>query len=526
MTWEDGLARTKPQPAGEAPAVPRATPGDDRARRYALRALESECRTVAQSAPGGRNNALNIAALKIGQLVAGGSLTDSEAFEALSSAAQQCGLGPSETRATISSGMSAGAKEPRTAPERATSPNNGAHASTTADDYVHDDADAPDAPAGETPREEREPRAQPTRSDPLRGLDRLAAVAVIGREAIETLAREPVEYAWQDVVVTATIALIAGPPSGGKTTLLFLVLAARLGTSPANLLGRDVQPSNAGQYLVLIEGEHSESSSARKLVKSLDLLGVEHDALERCIIVARKAVRLGSPEWADVGRMVAAGLVSDIALDTVARIAPADGSSESEQVAIFDAVARTIELAPEDRKPTVWAVAHVRKNGKTDDVDDVSGSAQRTGQADSVLLIRPEKVGGRTVSTTVVFAKLREDPDDRWPEPATFSIVTADGQRELRQDGAKADDGRPLEVRITDLLALGPRTKNAIASTLGRSKADVDDALSNLFGARAIRTCEVTVRGNTRKGFGLAPDPQNLTGRSRDEGVHGTSRDD
>jgi hypothetical protein len=348
-------------------------------------------------------------------------------------------------------------------------------------------------------------RATPTAADPLAGLAHLPAVALVGRDRILVRAAEPVAYAWKDIAVLATIILLAGGPSGGKTTLLFLILVARANVdAPISVLGRTVYPAPLGRWIVLIEGEHGEGSAARKLVRTCALLGVSDAALERIIIVARKAVRIGSPEWADVLRMIAAGIVSDIALDTVARCAPADANDEREQVAIFEQIAAAIDTAPtETTKPIVWAVGHTRK-GPGDSLDDVSGSIQRTGQADSVLLVKGEKQGGRTVSSTVTFAKLREEPDE-YPEPVTFAIVAGpDGKRELRTSGAEEADGQPLEARILAALALGPKTKTKLCEATGRSKADVDAALTNLFAARAIVSATVKVRGVDRKAFDLA----------------------
>ena len=95
--------------------------------------------------------------------------------------------------------------------------------------------------------------------------------------------------------------------------------------------------------------------------------------------------------------------------------------------------------------------AHTRKNGRTGDVSDVAGSVQRTGQADSVLMLEGEKLEGRTVATKVVFAKLREEPDE-YPLPVTFAI-TGD---ELRTSTVtNEEDGRPIEVRIVEQLESG-----------------------------------------------------------------------
>jgi AAA domain len=355
-----------------------------------------------------------------------------------------------------------------------------------------DDSDAPSGPT-----------LSPTADEPLRGLSHLGKIALVGLDRLRSAAGIRPHYVWDQVAVAATIILIASGPSEGKTTLLCLLLAARanLGES-VPILGRLVEPARPGTWIVFIEGEHSESSAARKLLRSAKLLGTDAEGLGRIILIARKAVRLGSPEWADVVRLVAAGFVSDIAIDTVARVAPGEANDEREQTAIFDLVAQAIEAAPsEATRPTAWANAHTRKNGRTGDVGDVAGSVQRTGQADSVLMLDGQKVDGRTVSTRVVFAKLREEPDE-YPLPVTFSI----SGDELHTLDVPENDDRPLETRIEDYLQTGPKTKSAIASSLGRSRADVEAAISNLFAGHRITTTQVSVNGRSFKAFTLRAD--------------------
>jgi hypothetical protein len=286
----------------------------------------------------------------------------------------------------------------------------------------------------------------------------------------------------------------------GKTTLLFLVLVARANTGkPIKVLGRVITPAPHGTYIVLIEGEHSESSAARKFIKSCRLLGVDEAALDRIIIVARKDARIGSPVWQDVEKLVAAGLVSDIALDTLARVAPADANDEREQVHIFNLIATAIDLAPsEATRPVVWPVAHTRKDAG-DDLDGVSGSAQRTGQADTVLMVRAEKRDGKVISSRVTFAKLREEPDV-YPVPVEFTVTQS---AIVMTDAPLADDPRPLEERILERLALGAQTKNALATKLGRSPDDIEGAISTLFAGHRIATTTVKVRGRDRKAFRL-----------------------
>jgi hypothetical protein len=356
------------------------------------------------------------------------------------------------------------------------------------------------------------PQEGPTPQEPLRGLARLARVALLGRERIIDKATEPVAYVWQDIAVAGTIVLLAGGPSEGKTTLLFLLLVARANLGePVKLLGRDVQPAPQERWIVLIEGEHGEVSTSRKLVRSCALLGVHDLALTRLVIIARKAVKLGSPEWADIETMVAAGIVSDIAIDTVARVAPGDANDEREQVAIFDIIAQAIERAPEGKHPTAWCCAHTRKNG-TGGLEDVAGSAQRVGQADSVLLVKGKKEAGRTVSSTVTFAKLREDPEE-YPEPVTWAIVRRqDGSRALTLGGADPPDERPLEARLEELLTAGPQTKNALATRLARSAAAIDAAISTLFAVRRIELgAPVSIRGREFKTFQLRQDAPSMT---------------
>lgn len=366
----------------------------------------------------------------------------------------------------------------------------------------------------------------PTVGDPLRGLQHLPLVALVGRERMLQLARTPVEYLWQDIAVAGTVVLIAGPPSEGKTTLLFLVLACRLSSSPTKLLERQILPGPADRYVVLIEGEHSEASTMRKMVKSLKLMQVDDIGLDRLIVIARKSVIVGSSEWCEIETMIAAGLVSDIGIDTLARVAPAEANDESQQVAIFNRLAGAIERAPSGAdRPTIWAVAHTRKGSaeKQTGLAEVSGSVQRVGQSDTVLLVRGEKVEGQTVSSRVTFEKLREDPDE-YPKPFEFAIIKGlDGEPMFRNAPPKRDD-RPLEVRVLEWLREAPQTKRAIRDKFGRSDSDVETVITNLFDARSITTVKSTVAGRKRTQFSAREElqPEHGTG-ARDSVEHGTS---
>jgi hypothetical protein len=84
---------------------------------YGTRALSNEIDNLTRTPDGNRNATLYSAARSLGQLVAGGELDEIETVEELTRAALGIGLDPAETRTTIRSGMIAGKRRPRSAPE-------------------------------------------------------------------------------------------------------------------------------------------------------------------------------------------------------------------------------------------------------------------------------------------------------------------------------------------------------------------------------------------------------------------------
>ena len=115
--WLIRLARRRPG----APVIPHAA-----ARRhvgpsdaYGRAALDAEIAALANTAPGGRNHALNRASFSLHQLVAGGELDGAEVQARLIEAATANGLmadphdGPRAVLATIRSGARAGLAHPR-----------------------------------------------------------------------------------------------------------------------------------------------------------------------------------------------------------------------------------------------------------------------------------------------------------------------------------------------------------------------------------------------------------------------------
>lgn len=121
-SWQDETVPVLPVPAwltgplqppaqqawtGEQLVHVRSTPG------YAGAAVSSEVQRVMDATPGTRNATLNRAAYSLGQLVGAGALERGEALRALLLAGQAVGLGDVETRKTATSGLTAGAVQPR-----------------------------------------------------------------------------------------------------------------------------------------------------------------------------------------------------------------------------------------------------------------------------------------------------------------------------------------------------------------------------------------------------------------------------
>jgi hypothetical protein len=116
------VQRLRPAPPPAAPAGPvrlapdRGRAGDRRAR-YLAAALSAETARVTGAAAGQRNACLYVAAVALGQLVAGGALPEPDARAALlDAAARHVALGaysPRQAEQTITSGLRAGARRPR-----------------------------------------------------------------------------------------------------------------------------------------------------------------------------------------------------------------------------------------------------------------------------------------------------------------------------------------------------------------------------------------------------------------------------
>lgn len=119
---ESFLDRVRSAYPKAAPAIPE--PGGSRRpfqgdiTPYAAEALARETMNVSTAPEGTRNDTLNIAAVKLGALVAGGHLPAGEVVRELTLAATTAGLEESEIRKTLNSGLRKGETSPREIPDR------------------------------------------------------------------------------------------------------------------------------------------------------------------------------------------------------------------------------------------------------------------------------------------------------------------------------------------------------------------------------------------------------------------------
>ena len=110
---------------------------------YGRASLERECEILRSAPRGSRNAMLNIAACRLGNLIAGGQLTQQEAFDALIEACTKNGLlsddGRQQVAATIGSGFKAGFRSPRVPGPILDENNQAEHQTIWLDRVINDD---------------------------------------------------------------------------------------------------------------------------------------------------------------------------------------------------------------------------------------------------------------------------------------------------------------------------------------------------------------------------------------------------
>ena len=105
--------------ATRPPSTPLEPSSARRMSAWAKAALERELANLSAAQEGNRNCSLNRSAFSLGQIVGGGALDAAEVEHLLLDRALAIGLGEREARATITSGLTAGVRQPRAPAEKA-----------------------------------------------------------------------------------------------------------------------------------------------------------------------------------------------------------------------------------------------------------------------------------------------------------------------------------------------------------------------------------------------------------------------
>ncbi len=347
---------------GHAPAAPSEAPGNS---AYGRAALHREMGRVILAVPGGsgpdsgRNNALNRAAFSLGQLVAGGVLTESEVVEGLREAAVKAGLqedpgcGPRGIESTIKSGIAAGREHPRGVPERQAHTANG----------------APGPPLPAAPRAPAVPQANGSTS---------ARPTIYSLTELMDLELPPPNWAVPGLL-SEGLSILAGKPKLGKSWM-----ALNLGITIAaggTALGLCRVPPGDVLYLSLEDRLRRVQGRVRKLMPGLD-----------CGITGRLSISVEWPRQDKGGMdhlqewMESAERPTLIIIDVWAKFRPAYTSGGSQYDQDYNHASAIKSLA--DRHCVSLLILHHCKKAAADDVvDEISGTLGLAGAADGLLIL-------------------------------------------------------------------------------------------------------------------------------------------
>jgi hypothetical protein len=260
-------SRANSKPATSGAATANATSNDvastnsaskwngKREAAYARNALDAIASELGRTSPGSRNNDLNVAAFKMGTMVAPGWIDKTAVVDALWKACETNGLaaeGADAVQKTLASGINAGMKEPHAAlPDREPDRRTNGGEPPTRQEASTAESEPPKTNGGDDSDSSGEPRA------------RLSNFIFFGDAA-----PEPQMMLIDGVMPLQGLPFIGGQSSAGKTFVAILLACCAASGSP--FMGHEVR-QRVGSVIVAAEGR---SMLAARIAAALQKLGV------------------------------------------------------------------------------------------------------------------------------------------------------------------------------------------------------------------------------------------------------------
>ena len=459
------IAACAPPPAAPAPATPYTGRTDPVSDRYAASALDGECRAVAGMAEGGRNDRLNIAAVKLGSLVGAGLLSAETVRAELTAAAHACGLDPMETRKTIASGMTFGIANPRQVETREPVRLGGMFAERAPignNQPVVSDGAAPAQPVAPKPNSR--------------------ALRLMHLEEVEAL--PPPVWIVDGLVSERSLAIPFGPPKVGKT---FIVLSMALHIA-AGMDWAGLKVAQGG--VVFIAGEGVGGLSIR-LKAMRQRYGMPSNIPFWVIPRAVNFRELGTAEMLVklVRETVGDEPIALVVVDTLARAMPGVDENSSQEVGVVIAACDAIK---EDLGCTVMPIHHTGKDtGK-----GMRGSNALDGAVDAAYRI--EAAGDHRV---VLKTEHQKDGDPGRPIVFQMEVVVVGMRSSLVpvvSDHAwtTPDQEDHTELLTQVLLAMGTQREASlrrISEALGRTSGKGRQELAGAIPTAKENAAEITL---------------------------------
>lgn len=360
--WLVKLIQAEPKERKPAPAVV-ATEGT----AYGLAALEDECRAVAKAPEGGRNHRLNEAAFAVGQLVAGGQLTEAEALTALEESADACGLGQVESQKTIESGFRAGLLEPRTAPVQA-------------------------EPVGESEQKAGKTAAKEARAQECKA-------GIFNGAALLEMDLPEVRWAVPGLLPQG-LAILAGGPKLGKSWLIYSICAG-IGAG-CNILGQFQTPQARSLYLALEDGQRRLQDRLKALCNTDPAIKAGLSNVDFQITWPRFDDEGGLEKLEEYIKENVPGGLKLVVVDTLAKVMPKGKSKGLNAYENDSLIMGRIKSMADRHGVCVLIVTHLSKlRTSKDPFDSITGSMGQFGTADTAMLLtRKRGAPTATLQTT------------------------------------------------------------------------------------------------------------------------------